>query len=218
MSTIYKIFECPNCKNPMSNGINLSVLHFGGKLYSDGIRIAPHIKEFPEITKCKKCNSLFSLSNINYKEESFIIPPSDIDQAELLNLHNYLAILIQNDMNLSKLNSNSELYIRKNIWWGFNDRLRNNEALFQDDKSGFFDEIFEETLWKSNLNRLLEIMPFNTDDQKIAIAEINRNLGNFDECLRLMQSLNIHFAWIKSHFVFECKRENTKLFLLSNEG
>ena len=50
------IYKCPNCGNLLSRGSLMSGNTFGAKLFSDGKRITPMLPEFPNLTKCKKCN------------------------------------------------------------------------------------------------------------------------------------------------------------------
>ena len=41
------------------------------------------------------------------------------------------------------------------------------------------------------------------------IAEIYRNLGDFEKCINIIQSIdNDEFNWIKEKIINECKRNN----------
>jgi hypothetical protein len=58
------VYQCPNCGNLITCGSLSSGNTFGAKIYSDGKRIAPMLPEFPDLTKCRKCNSIFWLSKL----------------------------------------------------------------------------------------------------------------------------------------------------------
>ena len=56
------IYKCPQCDNLLSVGRLMSGNTFGAHLYSDGKSIAPMMTEFPKITKCSKCKTIFWIS------------------------------------------------------------------------------------------------------------------------------------------------------------
>ena len=58
------VYQCPDCGNLITRGSLRSGNTFGAKIYSDGKRIAPMLPEFPDLTKCRKCNSIFWLSKL----------------------------------------------------------------------------------------------------------------------------------------------------------
>ncbi len=98
--------------------------------------------------------------------------------------------------------------IRKRIWWSYNDRLRKGGKLFR--------FINDEVRWKENIHRLLELLNIEQDDQKIMIAELYRNLGDFERCLELINSIeDAEVEWLKALFQRECKMKNQNVFLLT---
>ena len=58
------IYKCPSCGNFIKIGSLISGNTYGAKLYSDGKRVAPMMPEFPDLTKCKKCNAILSKNKI----------------------------------------------------------------------------------------------------------------------------------------------------------
>ena len=48
------IYQCPNCNNLISRLSLMSGNTLGMKVYSDLKRDIPMLKEFPNLTKCKK--------------------------------------------------------------------------------------------------------------------------------------------------------------------
>ncbi|MDD4191901.1 MAG: hypothetical protein PHI28_11255 [Mangrovibacterium sp.] len=101
-----------------------------------------------------------------------------------------------------------ELQIRKRIWWSFNDRLRKGAKLFK--------FVNDEVRWKSNIDRLLELLDIEQVDQKIMIAELHRNFGEFERCLELINSIeDAEVEWLKDRFKRECNNKNRNVFLLA---
>lgn len=55
------IYKCPKCENLIKNHSLLSGNTIGACHYSDGKMIAMMLPEYPYITKCEKCNTIFWL-------------------------------------------------------------------------------------------------------------------------------------------------------------
>ena len=98
-------------------------------------------------------------------------------------------------------NKEEEIFIRQQIWWLYNDRIRNGEEIF----SGETDEL----RWIDNLNQLLNLLDRSDLEQRITVAEINRNLGNFDTCMKLVEGIdNDRLNRVKEALVKECQQKN----------
>jgi len=67
-------------------------------------------------------------------------------------------------------NKIEEKTIRLEIWWAYNDRKRNNDEL----------------RWKENCLALLKLLDYSDINQRIMVAEINRNLGDFEKCISII--------------------------------
>ena len=80
----------------------------------------------------------------------------------------------------------------------------------------------DEMRWKKNLiellnllnrqnifRRILNLPNKSAVNDKIMKAEIYRNLGDFENCIRIIQSIdNQGMNWLKVQFVKECERKN----------
>lgn len=196
------IYKCPNCGNLLTVGSLMSGNTFGAKIFSDGKRIAPMLPDFPDLTKCKKCNTIFWLSklkeigtyewgdNINQEWQK-------ADHAEFLEIEDYYSALI----NGIAENTKEELIVRRLIWWAYNDRKRAGKEIF-------FDES-DELRWVENVQKLITLLDQSDNNQKIMIAEISRNLGDFENCISIIQSIdNDNLSWLKEKFINECKRKS----------
>jgi hypothetical protein len=203
------IYECPQCGNLIQRKSLLSGNTFDSKIYSDGKRIAPMLPEFPNLTECKKCRYIFWLTKANkigeYSWGDKLNPLwKNADHAEFLSIHNYFKALKENVAE----NQHEELFIRKRIWWSFNDRVRKGGKLFR--------FVNDEVRWKENIDRLLKLLDIEQVDQKIMVAELYRNLGEFKLCLELINSIeDVELEWLKDAFNKECCNRNTFVFLLN---
>jgi len=249
------VYKCPNCDNLILISSLLSGNTFGAKNYSDGKQVAPMLQESPKITKCPKCDTIFWLNGKNEFERYEMVYHKiqqfkHLKRANFLSFYEYITA-IDNKVYKSR---NDEIYIRQRLWWCFNDRVRDNVALFSCGS--------DEKIWYENINNLLNILveesdayqkvindtkneidfttnneynlsesnkpeytDFNNlflrrttkenDSLKITIAEIHRNLGNFEKCMEILNSIeNTEFNWLKEAFRKECNNRNTLVFLL----
>lgn len=202
------IYECPQCNNLISRGSIASGNTFDMKLYSDAKRITPMLMEFPNITKCEKCNHIFKIDDLKeigkYSWGDEVIDDwKNADEVYFLDIYDNFTALTKN---IAKTDE-EELDIRLSIWWLFNDRVRNDEDLFslEDDKN----------LWQDNLNRLIELLSKADQVNIIMIAEIYRSLGDFVNCMKIIDGLDAEkYDFLKVPFSRECKAKNTKVFQL----
>ena len=124
------IYECPQCNNLISRGSIASGNTFDMKLYSDAKRITPMLMEFPNITKCEKCNHIFKIDDLKeigkYSWGDEVIDDwKNADEVNFLDIYDNFTALTKN---IAKTDE-EELDIRLSIWWLFNDRVRNDEVL-----------------------------------------------------------------------------------------
>ena len=191
-------YQCPKCSNILYKGSLISGNTMGAKLYSDGKEIAPMLIEFPVISKCSKCNTIFWLEN-----EIEIENHKDSEKAEFLTISDYQTAL-KNKLFRSK---EEEIYIRKGIIWGFNDRLRNGDPLI--------DSESEKEIWTNNIQKLISLLDQNDLEEKILIIELLRYQGNFMDSLGLLETIhNPKLEWLVQLFGKEISNKNKNVFQL----
>lgn len=196
-------YKCPNCDNIISRRSINSGNTMASKLYSDGKLIAPFMPEFPQITSCSKCYTIFWISKAELvgSSQPFVMSKEEFVKAEEAQ---FLTILEYKEVLDNSLNIKEEKYLRIRLWWEFNDRVRKNEELFEHENARIF--------WYENVNRLLEILSDEDPDDIIRKAELNRNLGNFEKCMEVMDSIkNENYDWLKEKFREECNKKNDKV-------
>ena len=196
-------YACPICKNIISKGSLISGNTFGAKHYSDNKTIAPMLPKYPEITKCKKCDNIFWLD-----EEMVISEPDnrEADVAQFLSIDDYIKVL---DSILYSSND-EQIYIRHHLWWKFNDRVRVGKQLFLNEN--------DEEKWKQNLIKLENILNLDDDNNILLAVEINRSLGNFDKCRKLLYKVdNPELCWVTKKLKKEVELENRYVCLLNDK-
>ncbi|MBN2892529.1 MAG: hypothetical protein JXL97_11730 [Bacteroidales bacterium] len=203
------IYECPNCQNKIANGSLMSGNTFGAIHYSDGFMHAPMLPEFTAITKCKKCDTIFWLKN---NSEITELKPfadtnsnfDDVQNAEFLNIEEYNLALEQKIYSSTE----EEMYLRQHLLWSINSTERGKNKIIPNFKY--------KKIKQKNTEKLLEILDLNIPEQRILVAELHRNSGNFEKCMEVLDNLE-GFEKIKNQFKIECEKKNTKVFQLTNK-
>lgn len=201
MPGLTKIIACPQCgQYVLKNGLT-NVVGLDPRLYSDGKMVMPEPPSFPDLTKCRKCKTLFWLG----KEEvvaSFrytrLLPARwyRVKKAKVLKVKDLFRAL---EEGLAE-NEYEELDIRKKIWWLYNDRIRAWKELNTDDDG--------ERTWRSNCKRLIELLDPELFNHRIMIADLKRNLGDFKGCMAIIDEIeDQEHLWLKRIFREACIRK-----------
>ncbi len=171
------------------------------KMYSDGKTIAPMLPEFPHLSKCKKCDKIFWVSDLKeigtFEWGDLDSKWQNADNLEFLGIDDHFKAL---EAGIAK-NKQEELFIRVRIWWAYNDRTRKRMKIFEDTN--------DELRWNDNANILLKLFNQSDINEKIMAAELNRNMGNYENCIEIFQSIeNNGLDWIKKLLINECEQKN----------
>lgn len=214
------IYLCPTCGDCYSTESIISGNTFGSVYFSDGKQISSMLPEFPVLSKCTNCNTIFWLSKatkhifnpFDYLPRRFMNKERFIELDKFTNATKakFLSIYEYEEAIKNKIytNKGQEIFLRIKIWWGFNDRIRNKESVFIIDN--------DKPLWRNNLNRLLKILDIDDINHLFMIAEINRNLGKFEKCLQVIENINsIEYDIFKNKLIENCNLKNTKVFQIN---
>ncbi len=210
------IIECPKCTALLKKASLASGNTFGAQEYSDGKFEAPMLREFPVITICDKCSNAFwidkakEVGSFNRLDKSAPAEWRNARQVRFPETEEYFSILGTSFVK----NQEDEFYIRQRILWDFNDRDRDRWNIDDSDGSLSQDD-FEK--WQGNILALIRILNRShlNGYKKLLLAELYRNLGDFENCEKIMHSIKgYELLWIKDNFLRECKRRNTKVFRL----
>ena len=224
-----QFYQCPKCNNILYNGSLISGNNMGAKLYSDGKQIAPMQIEFPVISKCSKCNTIFWLEN-----EIEILKHVDSEEVEFLSISDYQTAL-KNKLFRSK---EEEIYLRKGIIWGFNDRIRNGKPELKPDSNSeilegitnnlidvdnkriknagsLFNSAIEKEVWIENIQKMIDVLGHKGVDAQICLVELYRYLGDFQKCNTLLESINHpQYDWWKKILKNHLEDKNKRVILL----
>ncbi len=261
-------FKCPNCNNVYSKTQYQHGRVFGSNYYSDGKIIKRGLYSTPIIAKCTKCHTIYWLDESN----EYIYVKGDIFESyseyyttieispgrytreytdkyralknkpipePFLTIDDYFKALKTGIVK----NTEQAIYIRKNILWAFNDKIRPlpkfpGSDQYEEKKQYSYNKrneirriknikeliklfeqsnienklILDEILDKQNYKYSGAVKTINK--QKIMLAELNRNLGEFDNCINILQTIDENTYWIKDQIIKECKNSNKWLIPL----
>jgi len=167
------IRECPKCKTALSQETTMSGNTFGARTWTDGKMLAPMLPDRSWLVKCPNCGTLFWIDEARElgrkyqwdKKGLFGLEPKIPSEADFLNL-----------LAADKLTEEKERYARQQAWWKANDSIREAENA----------AVEFSPLQEKNLLALIEILDEKDPGQRIAKAEIYRELGRFEACVRLL--------------------------------
>jgi hypothetical protein len=239
-------YRCPVCGNFLRNYNLRSYSTFGASVYSDAY-VDSFYEMPPDLTKCKKCNTIFWLSEFDLKDifETNITMSSDstddedswlnnwfndiryyfvnietgiavsdsnyytpdellkIDSAQFLSIKDYFRAIDEGLADDDKI----EIYIRILIWREYNNRVRQNKKQFIGVK--------DKKMWRNNCTELIKRLNYKKLNERMMIAELKRNLGDFAGCIETINSIrDPKFQWAKEQIIKECEKENTLVFRL----
>lgn len=192
------IYQCPSCNHFLFKESVASGNTFDAILYSDGKQVAPMLPDFPSITRCSTCSKVLWLHKLK---------PVNTCEPELMGSSEWRAATKAQFAKIEDLfralsdklaeNRDEEIFIRQQIVWTFNDRVRAGEPLFQSEK--------DEQLWNQNTQDLIQLLDQSDINELILMAELHRYLGNFQECSKLINSIAIEeLDWLKEKITREC--------------
>jgi len=155
---------------------------FNAAFYSDGKLISPDLPSYPKITKCTSCRSLFWVGHL---EPVASCEPEDMESSEWasaseMQFPDLFDLLRALDEGCAPMR-NEKIFIRQQILWFFNDRLRAGYPLFRDQK--------DQLLWNSNIDELLLLLGTANDHHQFLMAELHRYRRKFRQAVDLLNSI-----------------------------
>ena len=181
------------------------------EMFSDRKWDAPFMPDYPQVVKCRFCNAIFWFKDLQeigtfyYGDKNV---PDEWYNGQLprsLNcLQNVEAIETGAASTFEEL-----FYVRQQIWWFFNDRVRPNKGF------KFHHDEEEEEIWRTNLIEFRKILDPTNTDHKLIMAEIDRNLGNFESSKQLLDEItDPEYDWVVNAFKEAVDRKDTMVFKL----
>ena len=171
-----EIKRCPNCDCEYTVWAVGSCNTLDAKFYTDGFVEGPMYDEGSALLICPGCNRYFWREHVPTQESirdyQYFSNPERKSLPDSWPVHgrDYEDVLHQA---LWKSES-QEKYIRIRVWWSFNCAYRdqaNEESCMPPEQ-------------EANLMRLLQLLDTNDPNESITKAEVLRELGLFDECVK----------------------------------
>lgn len=180
---------CPACEQKFRNKSVIYWFDQAGKFWSDGYRSNDIAHEIPLITRCDECFVYFWIApvhkplSINSKMVRMELNPLDLSgnirfkQVRKLTTEEFAEALA-----LKKYeDQEEEKYLRKHLWWAINHPKRQEVP---DEVSPELHSLFEE-----NLETLIYKTPPESHENLIELAEMNRELGLFNESEKFLNRI-----------------------------
>ena len=187
------VIKCPHCGALALQPTCGSGNTFGARYWTDGKMDAPMLPEEPEITRCGPCAGYYwvrtakKVGEFDPSEDTSQVPREWLD-AELVRDLAESEFLQAIELGVM-LKANDEVYLRMHAWWAGNDRWRDLEA---DDALPANTTTPE--AHRANMDKLMALLGARGPQQRLMKAELARELGQFDECLRLIKTAPPDYA------------------------
>lgn len=188
-SRIVEIYACPNCGKEVAYLFPVR----NRQRFLDGTK-SRCWSDFLREAKCQNCSFFFDLGYMNRVRDREVTFDGDITFAKKPTFDDYQEKI--------KLGLGGELTNRLGLW-----RYGN-----------IISKEFNSEQYRENCKRLIEMVEhIEMDDFKLILAELYRNIGEFDKCLSIINLLWPDYDWLKSSFQKQCFAKNTKRFRLPQE-
>jgi len=164
---------CSSCAGFIIKKVLTSGNTFGAKRWTDGKMSAPMLPKMSKIVKCPHCNALLWIDEeetIVRGKKAVLLVMRDYNAKPYLELEfeDYFQALKQTNLTLDK-----EIYLRLHAWWKGNDKRRKKEGNMTQ-------------IEKDNIIELYELLSIK--DHRIMMAEIQRELGQYDKAMEIINS------------------------------
>ncbi len=169
------IKKCSECSGVIAEDTIASGNTFSAIFWTDGKKDAPMLPDQPWLVKCPHCQALIW---IDEQEKVGEIQPFS-DSASYKDTKPYSVPELQDyfsELKKSKIGREKEQYIRLRAWWAGNDKRRSADDIKE--------KLSEEE--RRNLQELEKMLDPSDDGNRIMIAEIKRELGQFEDADNLL--------------------------------
>lgn len=200
------IYQCTHCDYLVLNDSIRRDDHVIGDLYSDGKRQLQYADDWPIITRCLKCGSIFWMREENARMK---VPSTKDIEEPYLGVQNAIPLDIFDLMDCVEVNFfnnvDEELYLRTRLVWRFNDRYRFTNA-------PLYFTLREKEIWYNNLRRMRAMLDFRDYHERLMLAEVQRYLRNFAECMDIIGTFPYELSWMWEKYLYHCYQKNEYVF------
>ena len=215
-------YKCPTCETIVSYMAASSMNNFGSTLYSDGYERGMMFFHYQDLVKCSKCKTFYWRNMDNYLGEGFDKAVKNLNYGDFPGIGDLSINDIKQAIKKEVYTDNDqEKYLREQLWWRFNDRVRQGKALFVHKT--------DEKLYTENCLELMRLYDRNSIDQLFLIAELNRNIGDFAACKIILKAIPVLLrnSWEQGKSFYmamlklmlrECNKKNTFVIMVKCRG
>lgn len=215
-ANFHYVAKCPKCKARKKLLCLASGNTFGAQLWSDAMRHAPMMPSLSQIQKCEECGHFFFLGDVKLKTKSGY--GGETGQLSYEDMKQAFLLLENEEMRPDHL-----FTLRLEFVHRFNDAFREmNVHHYGDEKTSMHPDERNETDWKlhrSNLKGLIEILGEDDMESKPLVAEFYRESGDFENCLRVLNSFETDNEFLKKlrdRMALKAKHKNCLVFEIIN--
>ncbi len=240
-----RILQCPDCKNMMYTYELTSYYVHSSVVYSDGkVDCNPPRSWDKSILICSECNkamwrddALLEAENLNISYDEL---PEAKDIHDLLFTFNddfstkvveYYADLLENEFAVTV---EREVYLRVELW-----RLLNNKERYKptsiinellkgnikevlnrrlSKKDSVTENNSSDNIYKDNLKKLINIFKPINEEQKMLLAEMHRELGDFSKALNLLNEIkDVENKFAFKRILSATKRKQSKVITVNKK-
>ncbi|NLT18625.1 MAG: hypothetical protein GXY10_04375 [Clostridiales bacterium] len=206
------IYACPVCGQGVEVGSTSSGNNFRAILYSDCMEVAPFFPYHPNETKCHKCGTIF-----DFNEETFVNDLANIlfstkNLDEFWKYCNQLEgatfLSVEDYQKKIELKNGCEESNRLKMWHTANGTYGGYDPLSVDSEQ-----------YIDNCKKLIEMLKeTNNSKRKIILAELYRNIGDFESCVKIISNMEEEYDWLKEPYLENCRCLNKSTFVLRRNG
>lgn len=178
------VIACPHCQALARCWTLASGNTFGAELWTDGKQIAPMLPERPQITQCAACQHFYWIEEAPVLGELDVFgdpdprPPAAWYHAPHITELEVPGLRAALDAGAATTPS-QEHYLRLHLWWKHNDSYRSTTP-------GTIGVGDDDALHEDNLTRLAHLLDPSLPYERVLLAEMARERGQFSEALHLL--------------------------------
>lgn len=186
--------KCPHCGIEKKLMTNEPFSTCGLRTWTDSYECFPDCPGIAFVQKCPHCGDYFMMSEAEVRgpqnpEEWDVC--LNIGRLSYPELKKAFAKLEQKAINT---NASDEYYLRQELLFSFNDAFRSLDEKSREDIEGEPDNMERtESDWafnRANIDSLISLIPSETNEDKVIVSELLREMGCFTECLATLKDID----------------------------
>lgn len=192
------VVKCPHCGSKKELLQLMSGNTFGAEQWSDAKQIAPMLPRVSPVQKCPECGHYYLMSRLSKCDQtigdsySFETGWLSFDEA------------MEANKNIDSPSSDELSTLAIITVWAYNDIVRHGEEPTEGQNTAFISYV-------SELLANHDMFSYN----KILLGELNREIGNFEECISILSDYepdNDYVESIVKSIIKKAKAQDNKVF------